>query len=400
MTARAPLPAAVRAVVLLCGAVVLVDTVFYAVLSPLLAGYAEQAALDRSGVGLLVAAYPLGMAVGSVPAGMLASRRGPRLVLVTGALLTAATCVLFATATSGSALVGYRLLQGVGGAMSWTAALVWIASVAPHDRRGEVIGRLLALSVVGGMLGPVVGAAATVVGTLPVFAAIAVLCVSLAVVAARRPAPVLAESGGWDAAFALLADRRVRLGLWLTATAGIGFGVVNSSAPLSLGALGLGALGTSAVFLAMAGCGALASPWLGRLADRRGRAYVAAALLVVAGLALPVVGLTGSLLLLVPLLVVAATSLEGLYVPGGALIVDGSADAEVAGGEILALTNLVWATSMAVASVAAGVTASVVGAAAPYLAVAVAAVATLPFLRRLRGPVAVAPDAAPGRLSP
>ncbi|MFN8168176.1 MAG: MFS transporter [Candidatus Nanopelagicales bacterium] len=400
MTARAPLPAAVRAVVLLCGAVVLVDTVFYAVLSPLLAGYAQSAALDRSAVGLLVAAYPLGMAAGSVPAGMLASRRGPRLVLVTGALLTAVTCVLFATATSGSALVGFRLLQGVGGAMSWTAALVWIASVAPAHRRGEVIGRLLALSVVGGMLGPVVGAAATVAGTLPVFGAIAALCTTLAVVAARRPAPVLAPSGGWDAAFALLADRRVRLGLWLTATAGVGFGVVNSSAPLSLGALGLTALGTSAVFLAMAGSGALASPWLGRLADRRGRAWVAAVLLLVAGLAMPVAGLTGSLLLLVPVLVVAATSLEGLYVPGGALIVDGTADADVAGGEILAFTNLVWASSMAVASVAAGVTASVVGAAAPYLAVAVAALATLPFLRGLRRATPVAPAAAPGRLSP
>ena len=46
---------------------------------------------------------------------------------------------------SRSALVGFRLLQGVGGAMSWAAALVWIASVAPPHRRCEVIGRLLAL---------------------------------------------------------------------------------------------------------------------------------------------------------------------------------------------------------------------------------------------------------------
>ena len=147
-----------RAVVLLCGAVLLVDTVFYAVLSPLLAGYADTAGLDRSGVGLLVAAYPLGMAVGSIPAGVLASRRGPRAVLVTGALITAASCLLFATASSGSALVAFRFVQGVGGALSWTAALVWVASVAPPDRRGEVIGRLLALSVIGGMLGPAVGA--------------------------------------------------------------------------------------------------------------------------------------------------------------------------------------------------------------------------------------------------
>ena len=383
-TPRAPLPDAVRAVVLLCGAVLLVDTVFYAVLSPLLAGYADTAGLDRSGVGLLVAAYPLGMAVGSIPAGVLASRRGPRAVLVTGALITAVSCLLFATASSGSALVAFRFVQGVGGALSWTAALVWVASVAPPDRRGEVIGRLLALSVIGGMLGPAVGALATVLGTLPVFAAIAVLCVALAIAAIRRPRPLQAERSGWDEAFGLLADRRVRLGLWLTATAGIGFGVVNTSAPLSLAALGLTALGTSAVFLVMAGSGALASPRLGRLADRRSRAFVAAGLLAVGAVAMAWAGLASTLVLLVPLLVVAATCLEGLYVPGGALIVDGTADADVAGGEILALTNLVWAMSMAVASVVSGAAADVLGPAAPYLAVAALALATLPVVRRLR----------------
>jgi MFS family permease len=373
----------VRAVVLLCGAVVLVDTVFYAVLSPLLAGYAESTGLDRAGVGLLVAAYPLGMAVGSIPAGVVASRRGPRPVLVTGALVTAVTCVLFATASTSGALVGYRFVQGVGGALSWTAALVWIAAAAPAHRRGEVIGRLLALSVVGGMLGPAVGGLATVLGTLPVFAAIGILCVILAVIAARRPSPALAERSGWDHAFALLADRRVRIGLWLTATAGIGFGVVNTSAPLSLESSGLTALGTSAVFLAMAGCGALASPWLGRMADRHGRGWVGMGLLVTSAVSMAVAGFASALLLLVPLLVVAAASLEGLYVPGGALIVDGTADADIAGGEILALTNLVWATSMAVASVVSGVTATVLGSPVPYVAVAVLAVGTLPFVRRL-----------------
>jgi MFS family permease len=142
----------------------------------------------------------------------------------------------------------------------------------------------------------------------------------------------------------------------------------------------------------MAGSGALASPRLGRLADRRGRAFVAALLLVVAAVSLTMAGVAGVVVVLVPALVVAATSLEGLYVPGGALIVDGTADAEVAGGEILALTNLVWASSMAMSSVVSGATADVLGPAAPYLGVAVLAVATLPLVRRLRrsavGPVA------------
>jgi MFS family permease len=371
----------VRAVVLLCGGVLLVDTVFYAVLSPLLATYAESAGLDSQGVGLLVAAYPLGMVLGSLPAGAVAARRGPRVVLAAGVAVTAVTCVLFAVADTAAALVAFRLLQGVGGALSWTAALVWVAAVAPEDRRGELIGRILGLSVVGGMLGPAVGALAVGLGQVPVFGALAVLCVALGAAAWRREDPPLSSRSGWRASAALVRDRRVALGLWLTAVAGIGFGVVNTSAPLALAALGLGALATSAVFLVMAGTGAVASPLLGRAADRHGRHVVAVGLLTAGAVALLVVGVAEPLLLLVPGLVVAAAALEGLYVPGGALIVDGTADASVRGGEILALANLVWAASMALSSLVAGVSAQLWGEAVPYAVVVVLALGSIPWAR-------------------
>ncbi len=381
---RAPLPPAIRTVVRLCGSVLLVDTIFYAVLSPLLAGYAEQAHIDHSGVGLLVAAYPLGMVATAIPAGAWASRNGPRAVMLTGVLVTALTCLLFATASTGATLVAFRFLQGAGGALSWTASMVWVSSVAPPDRRGELVGRLLGLAVIGGMLGPAVGALATLFGTVPVFAGIAVLCLGLAAVATRQPRPTMAETAGWEGALGLMRDRRVRIGLWLTALGGAGFGVINTTAPLSLERFGLTALQTSAVFLVMAACGALTSPRIGRLIDLHGRAPVTLVLLVVAAVTVTATGLAAVVWLLLPLLVLAATSLEAIYVPGGTLVMDGTAAADIAGGEILALNNLIWASGMALASVLSGVTSTVVGQAAPYYLVACAALGTVPFVLRLR----------------
>jgi len=47
-----------RRLLLLVGAVVFVDTMFFAALTPLLPSYADDLDLSKAGVGLLAAAYP------------------------------------------------------------------------------------------------------------------------------------------------------------------------------------------------------------------------------------------------------------------------------------------------------------------------------------------------------
>jgi MFS family permease len=381
-TARAPLPVGVRGVVLLCGVVLLLDTTFFAVLSPLLAGYAASAHLDQAAVGLLVAAYPLGAVLGAIPAGNLVSRLGPRAVLVTGMLTIAATTVLFALAATGPQLIGYRFVQGVGGVLAWTAAMTWVSTVAPVDRRGELVGRVLGMAVIGSAIGPVIGALATLLGTTPVFVGLGLVFVVLSGMARRFPAPPVSPSPGWRHALRLLGDHRLRLGMWLLALGGIGAGAINTLAPITLAEVGVTAVGTSAVFLVMAVAAALTSPRVGRSADRRGRPVVAIAILVVATAALLATGLVsragGPLPLLVALLIVSFTVLEAGYVPGSAFLADGTADAHASRGEVLALANLAWASAMALASVLAGVLASRWGEVAPYAAVAVCTAATLP----------------------
>ena len=86
----------------------------------------------------------------------------------------------------------------------------------------------------------------------------------------------------------------------------------------------------------------------------------------------------GPVALLVVLLVGGFVTLEAGYVPGSALIADGTAEAEASRGEILALANLGWAIGMTAASLLSGVLLGRFGVVAPYAAVALCALLTVP----------------------
>lgn len=381
-TSRTPLSSDARAVVRVGGAALLLDTTFFSVLSPLLAGYAESASLSEPEVGLLVAAYPLGFVLAAFPAGNLVSRRGPRTMLVAGLLTVAVSCALFGIASTAPQLIGFRFVQGVGGILAWASAMTWAQAVAPVDRRGEVAGKVLGMAVIGSIVGPVVGALASFTGTTPVFVGLGAVFVALAVVAARLPAPLVTGSPGWRHALGLLRDHRLRLGIWLLSLGGIVTGAINTLAPLTLADVGVTATGTSVVFLVMAAAAAFTSPRVGRRADRHGRAVVAVVVLAAGAAATLLTGLVsragGPLWLLVVLLVGGFVTLEAGYVPGSALLADGTAEAEASRGEILALANLGWAIGMTAASLLAGALLGRFGVVAPYAAVALCALLTIP----------------------
>src|SRR3712207_6929885 len=68
-----------RRLLALSCAIVLVDTIFYAALYPLVPYFQEEFGLSKSAVGILSGAYGAGVLVGSVPGGSLASRSGVRI---------------------------------------------------------------------------------------------------------------------------------------------------------------------------------------------------------------------------------------------------------------------------------------------------------------------------------
>src|SRR5918996_336643 len=129
-----------RRLLVLVSAVVMVDTVLYAALAPLLPRYADEFGLSKSGAGLLVAAYGTGVLVGALPAGIAAARFGPRRTVLVGLVLVAAASIGFGFASNAAALGIARLAQGLGSSLSWAGGLAWLVGGTPRERRGEMLG--------------------------------------------------------------------------------------------------------------------------------------------------------------------------------------------------------------------------------------------------------------------
>src|SRR5207302_977846 len=135
--------------------------------------------LSKTGAGVLTAAFGVGTLAGSIPAGMLAARTGPKPVALTGLALLSVTSLAFGFAHSIAVLDAARFCQGFGGACTWTGALAWLVSRAPRERRGELIGSALGAGIAGALLGPIVGGAAASFGTGSGFSAVAAVAAGL-----------------------------------------------------------------------------------------------------------------------------------------------------------------------------------------------------------------------------
>src|SRR3954470_11028732 len=89
-----------RRLLVLASIIVLVDTSFYAAITPLLPELTEQYGLTKTGAGLLAAAYPAGTFVGGLPGGWLAGRVGVKPTVLLGLTLMTVSVIAFAFANS------------------------------------------------------------------------------------------------------------------------------------------------------------------------------------------------------------------------------------------------------------------------------------------------------------
>ena len=334
-----------RRLVWLVGAIVLVDTMFFAAITPLLPEYSERLDLSKSAAGVLSASYAVGALVGSLPAGWLAARWGVRPTVLLGLAVLGVSSVVFGFADNVVLLAAARFAQGAGGGGLWAGGLAWLMAAAPRDRRAELMGSALGAAIFGALLGPALGAAASVVGTEATFSAVGVVAAGLAWVAVRTPAPPAGDLHDPRRLRRALRNAYVLGGIWLIVVPSLGFGVLSVLGSLRLDELGASAVAIGAVWLVASLFEGVLAPVAGRLADRRGRLWLARFGLAAATVLTVLVPLAGAAWLLALLIIATSPSYGTLWVPGMALISDGAETVGLDQGFAFALFNMAWASA-------------------------------------------------------
>jgi predicted MFS family arabinose efflux permease len=385
LLATAPAPrsrrdAAERRLVLVIGAVVFVDTMFYAVIAPLLPGLAHELRLSKLSAGVMTASYPVGMLLGSIPGGLLAARAGPRVTVCTGLALLACSTLAFAFLRDAAALDVARFIEGFGGACSWSGGLAWIVAATAPGRRGALIGRALGTAIGGALFGPVIGTIASATGRPLTFGALAVVVGVLLVLTGRLPGDHATSEQGLGSMSAALRRPGMATGMWLMAVPAIASGMINVLGPLRLHDLGAGAAAIGATYLAAAGIEAVIAPVIGSLSDRHGRLLPLRFGLAASAVALLCFTLPRSVPVLAVVIVIIVAALGVFWAPSMALLSDAAETANLHQGLAAALMNVAWAGGQILGSGGGGALAKLGGDGLPVAVAAVACAATLAAL--------------------
>lgn len=332
-----------RRLVLLVSAIVLVDTMFYAVVTPLLPTYADELGLSKAAAGILAAAYPAGTLLGAIPAGLLAAHLGAKPTVLLGLGLLAVATLTFGFANDVLVLDGARFVQGLGGACSWAGGLAWLVEAAPPERRGELIGTALGAAIGGSLLGPVVGAVAEATSPELVFSSVVVLAGGLAVAAWRTPGTGRPVAQPLGVLVDAVRSPAVLVAMWLVALPAFAFGMVGVLGALRMDGFGAGAAAVGAAFLVAAAVEGTLSPLVGRVSDRRGRLLPIRAGLAAATVVLALVTVPQTALLLGVAIVATSAALGVFWAPAMAMLSDAAESARLQQGLAFALVNLAWA---------------------------------------------------------
>jgi MFS family permease len=381
----------VRRLMVLCASVVLVDTMLYAALTPLLPELAGEYGLSKGGSGLLVASFAIGALAAAIPSGVAVARFGPRNAVLAGLAFTSIALLGFAFAGDAWGLGVSRFVQGAASTLSWAGASTWLVAAAPRSQRGQVLGTAISAAVVGALLGPVIGAIASAVGITPTFAGVSVTGALLFAWTAASPG-VPADPQPLRALWPVLRDRSFLQGLWLMLLPALLFGVLAVLLPLDLAAAGWGAVAIGAVFLVGAGAEAVMHPLIGRYSDRRGRLVpmrIALVASVVVSVGLAVAG-TAALLVIVAFF--AFLAYGSFFAPASAHVADAAENAGLTQGLAFGVVNGAWAVGNSVGPSVGGALADAAGDALPFLLCAAICAATLPLLLRSGTPLERLPE--------
>ena len=360
----------VRRLLILASAMIFFDVAFFAAIAPLLPEYVDQLGLSKAEAGILSAAYAAGTLVGSLPAGFVASRVGPRRTVIAGLLLLGVASLVFGFGEEIFLLDGARFVQGIAGALIWSGALTWLISSAPEDKRGSIIGTALGTAVAGALLGPALGAVAGSIGTEPVFSSVLVVTILLSLAAARLPETRKPEVQNLSEVMATLVSRPVLDAAAFVAVPSVMFGAIEVLVPLRIDDLGGGHGLIAGGFIAGAALEAMLAPVAGKMSDRIGRRLPYVIGLSVCAAAMAGVALAGTLGGVLAALIITSLGAGLCFAPALTLISDVAESSSLHQGFAAGLSNMAWASGQVIGGVGGGVVASLTGNVLPSLTIA------------------------------
>lgn len=359
-----------RRLLLLASAMIFFDVAFFAAIAPLLPQYVNELGLTKAEAGILSAAYAAGTLVGSLPAGLAASRAGPRKAVIHGLLLLGVGSAVFGFAHQIAVLDGARFVQGIAGALIWSGALTWLITAAPEERRGSIIGTALGTAIAGSLLGPALGAIAASIGTELVFSSVLAITIALSFAAARLPQPPAPERQRLGDVVATLLSRPFVEAAAFVAVPSVMFGAVEVLVPLRIDALGGGHAVIAAGFIVGAALEASLAPRAGRLSDRVGRRLPYVIGLSICALAMVVFALVQTLGLVLCGVILTSLGAGLCFAPALTLISDVAESSRLHQGFAAGVSNMAWAAGQVIGGVGGGIVASLTGNAEPSLAIA------------------------------
>jgi MFS family permease len=359
-----------RRLLLLASAMIFFDVAFFAAIAPLLPQYVDDLGLNKAEAGILSASYAAGTLIGSLPAGFVASRFGPRRTVIIGLLLLGCSSVVFGFAQQIALLDSARFIQGIAGALIWSGALTWLITTAPDEKRGSVIGTALGTAVAGALLGPALGAIAGAIGTEPVFGSVLVITVLLSFFASRLPETKAPERQSLREVVATLVSRPVLEAAAFVAVPSVMFGAIEVLVPLRIDALGGGHGVIAAGFIAGAALEAVLAPVAGRISDRVGRRMPYVVGLSICGVAMLAIAVVTTLGAVLGALILTSLGAGLCFAPALTLISDVAEESSLHQGFAAGLSNMAWASGQVIGGIGGGVVASITGNAAPSIAIA------------------------------
>jgi len=355
---------------------------------PVLPVYAHRFGLSGLQQGLVLGATGLASLAVSLPAGVLADRFGARRLTLWAGVLMAIAMLVQALAGSFVILLLARLLFGIGYAVVWTAGLSWLAEAAPE---GQGLSGSVACAGLGGVAGPALaGILVQYFGLGSPFLAAAVCFAVLTGALALFRTPLAAPAPSAQIGRSLRAATSDRMTLTAAAaivTAGGTTGVSALLVPSQLHADGAPP-GRIGLVFALAGMVFVAGSALTAYAGRRAvRTSVILAGMLALALAFSPAALTSAPTAIVAMLCATTAARSVLWTVSYPLAAAGAERSGAGLGVVMGLLNGVWALTVLLGPLAAGLAAQVASPQAVFALTAAACIAVLAVTVPAIGPL-------------